>query len=517
MKYSITLLLLSVCSFLYSQTKTFENIKNMNRHAVGAFVDENSVSTGYFVMFEDDKLKGGDRKYNLEILDTDFNTIASKNLILDKKSLMVDGLFNGETFAITYVEEREERIVMNIYDKEANLIRTRQIPIEKKDAKNYYNTYKDISSFAGSLDVFPVRGSGFIITRKKNFSGLTSQKYDSEAIFIPHDKSKKGFTLNLSNDENKREFIQILNSNENYIVLNKGVADSKKNHRSSILVYDSKTGKKLFDYSLQNQNSPKVVLGSFFTKSGLIGITGEHFQAGVNPFKEKSEGIFFMAFDGSGNQTFSKELTWEQDIHPKLSQSQKSKSKEYGYLFFHDFINAGSKYYVVTEAFKETVSAGKVIGNVLGGLGGNINGDVSQLTIDDAVILQFDSGFNIEGVQVLEKDIRRWQGAYTTASPQLNAQLANAYGQFDYKYSQLNQDQSKAYINFLNYDKRKGERNGYTLEVISVDDNGVVKDNVQVNSKVEWFEVFPAEFGVVTVGEFERKDKALTLRKVNLN
>lgn len=43
MKYSITLLLLSVCSFLYSQTKTFENIKNMNLHSVGAFVDDNGV------------------------------------------------------------------------------------------------------------------------------------------------------------------------------------------------------------------------------------------------------------------------------------------------------------------------------------------------------------------------------------------------------------------------------------------------------------------------------------------
>tara|TARA_R110002050_G_scaffold260813_5_gene400685 strand:- start:10644 stop:11246 length:603 start_codon:yes stop_codon:yes gene_type:complete len=189
--------------------------------------------------------------------------------------------------------------------------------------------------------------------------------------------------------------------------------------------------------------------------------------------------------------------------------------KKRGYVYFHDIIRTQTgSYYCVGERFRKTASGMGIAAAALGG-----GGSVTQLTITDAVIFEFDSSFKLKDITNYKKGKSRAPSLTDFGSPQLNAHALKSYGAFDYEFTQIDTDRDRFYATFIDYERLKGEKNKLAFKSIMYNEGTLSEDKIYLQrskGKIS-YRVLPAKLGHVMLLEYNRKEKTLDIHLEKLN
>src|SRR5690606_19389648 len=75
----------------------------------------------------------------------------------------------------------------------------------------------------------------------------------------------------------------------------------------------------------------------------------------------------------------------------------------------------------------------------------------------------------------------------------------NFVGAFDYQYTQKNNDSSVLTVGYINFERRKGEKNGYVFGAITYTDGKYSTDKIDLLSDATSVHVLPAKPGYVMI------------------
>ncbi|HHH49535.1 MAG TPA: hypothetical protein ENK52_01000 [Saprospiraceae bacterium] len=299
-----------------------------------------------------------------------------------------------------------------------------------------------------------------------------------------------------------------------------------KDSHNSILALDVNTGKKIFETDLGTKVPVDITNGFIDEANKEITVFGLYYKKGDKIVKDKSKGLFAYALDFEGKIKTTKYLSWEDNVNPFLPMDKRGKSNNPQFLYFHDIIKTkDGKIIAVGEQFYKAVS-GKAValkmlssiitGSSRGRLQSSSKGGVSKLVIGDLSLFTFDKDFNLEGVNFVEKSKSDFYGPSDFSSAQVIALFAKIEGAFDYSFTQTNEDHSIIIINYLDYERRTGEKNGYTLGAINYVDGSFTTDKVKFDGEVDKVKIFPAKHGYVCIVEINHQKKKMNTLKMRL-
>lgn len=194
------------------------------------------------------------------------------------------------------------------------------------------------------------------------------------------------------------------------------------------------------------------------------------------------------------------------------------KDDKRGYVYFHDIVRTDNgSYYFIGEKYRKTLNAGGVAMAILsrGATGG------ANLTITDAVIFEFDDAFSLKDIKTFKKGKSVFSGpGIGLGSPQMQALIAKVFGGFDYEFTQIDSARDRFYVNFIDYERLKGEKNKLAFKTIMHNNEGQFsEDKIYLNKskgKIS-YRVMPAKLGHVMLLEYNKKEKTLQIHLEKLN
>lgn len=501
-KLYVIALLCALSIGAYAQQKSLDEITSFKIRNSGSFIDKNKDVDGYYFYYEVDKLKKGQREYAIKMLDNNLNDIATKSYIDDKNTILAQSKFNNQAlmFAMINIKERFYKLVS--FDKSGNQSKDIKIDVSKKEVR-WLSAMMNLGEF--NL-LFPVDNNGFLFNYMKHndkmgynlkyvsTNGGTSWEYGSPA------DSKQLHTLNPI--EANDEVVVAIESTR------KGMMSQTVNMK--VLIIDIKTGKLLFEKEYDRENNPRIITNSFLTKEKNIVLLGEYFDKGDNVAKQDSKGLFAQVVDMSGKEISDNKVSWEGEIKKMMPADADGKTRKNTYVYFHDIIRTQSgSYYCIGEKYRKTASAAGIL----------LGGSKTQLTITDAVIFEFDENFGLKRIKKIEKGKSRAPSFTDYGSPQLNAHILNAFGAFDYEFTQIDQDRDRFYSAFIDYERLKGEKNKLAFKAVMYSDGEISEDKIylQESKGRVSFRVLPAKLGHVMLVEYNKKKKTLHMHLEKLN
>lgn len=489
-----------------AQTKTLNEITSFKFQNSGVITDENMDVNGYYYFYKVDKLKGGNREYAINIIDQNLNEVATKSYIDSKNAFLMEGKFNNQSLLFAMANYKAKNIKLISFDRKANEQDRIEVPVTKKEMR-----WLAMMERSGSFNLlFPVDNKGFLF----NYV-VHNAKAGYSLKYVPTDGGK---AWEFNSDVNSKQLLTL-----NPIAANKKVVVALQMSKKSLMsqsmdmkvfVLDINTGKVLFEKEYGKKENPRLVTNAFITENDEIVVLGEYFEPGDNIIKDKSLGLFADGSDLSGNTLFDSKVGWEEKIDALMPEEANGKNAKRGYVYFHEIkkTKAGD-YYAVGERYRKTASAGGIAMAALGG-----GGSVTQLTITDAVVFKFDNKFNLQNIQVFEKGKSRAPSITDFGSPQLNAHALKAFGAFDYVFSQTDVKRDRLYMNFIDYERLKGEKNKFALKTIIYDDGSLSEDKIYLNEGKRVSRVMPGKLGSVLLMDYNKRKKTLDihLEKINL-
>lgn len=501
-KCYLFLLLLIITMSSFGQSKKIDEITEFKLRNSGSIIDKDNNVNGYYFFYLIDKLKKGQAEYGIQILDNNLTEVAFKKHISNKNTYLLDSKFNNDGLMFGFLDTKERKMDLVSFDKSAEKTGTRSFELTKKEIQW-------LSIMTKSADysmLHSVPNKGFLFNRIKD-----NKKIGYAVTFIPTDGSKE---WSYGSPKDSKEFItgSPIAVNEKYVVLMEakkpGMLSSKLTLSTKIL--DAATGK-LVATKEYDTKKPKLMTNAFLDSENNLVLVGEYFKANDNVFKDKSQGLFVEVMDQTGATIKESSSSWTEDINPILNDLNEDDNY---YIYFHDIIPmANGNYYAIGEKFKKTASAGGITAAVLSGG----RSSVTQLTITDAFIFEFNADFAIQKITKFEKGKSRAPSVTDFGSPQLNAHAIASLGGFDLEYTQIDNENDRFYACFIDYERLKGEKNKTAFKTIIYDEGEFSQDKIYLDEKGKVIRVFPAKIGNVVIFEYDRKKKELNIHMEKLN
>lgn len=511
MKKIVTLALLCFLSInSYAQEKTLTDITSFKIKNSGAFIDKNKDVDGYFLYYEVDKLKKGKREYGIKMLDNNLNDIATKSYIDDKRTVLAQSKFNNQKLMLAMLNMKENQFKLVTYDKQGNRGKDVIVPFTKKELR-----WLNAMMAAGSFNLlFPIDNKGFLFNTIKN-----NKKLGYSLKYIATDGGK---SWNYNSPVGSKEILTInpIEVNEEVVVAMVGAKPSllSKKVTTKIIVLDVKTGKLLFKKEYSRAANPRLITNAFITEDKNIVMLGEYFSKGKNILRDKSNGLFAQVLSKEGVEISDKKISWKEKINKMMPPESSGKKKTNGYVYFHDVIRTQSgSYYAVGERYRKTASALGIASMILSkGQSGN---SLSQLTVSDAVVFEFDDTFDLKDIKVFPKGKSRMQSVTDFGSPQFNAHALKNFGAFDYEFTQIDTDRDRFYSSFIDYERLKGEKNKLAFKTVVYNDGKLSEDKIYLkeNKGRVSYRVLPGKLGHVMLVEYNKKKKSVDMHLEKLN
>ncbi len=210
-------------------------------------------------------------------------------------------------------------------------------------------------------------------------------------------------------------------------------------------------------------------------------------------------------------------VSWAGDVSKFLPVNLKGMIKDVGYVFFHDIVrNSDGKILAIGEQFRKQTSASGVAVKMMGG-----SASTAEMRIEDLMVFEFDEDFTLENVNVIEKTRSRVNlpdGAGLNG-PQILSYYVKAVGGFDFEFLQYNKEKSIITVGYLDWVKKKGEKNRWKFGTVTYTDSKPVEDIVELNYKNTngILKVYPGKPGHFMKLEYSIKEKKLEflLEKIN--
>jgi hypothetical protein len=496
-------------SIAFAQQKKINDLTSFKLRNSGALMDKEMDVDGYYLFYEMDKLKKGQREFSIQMMDKNLNEIANKSYIDHKNVSLVDGKFNNQALLFAFSNPYSDNYKAIIFDREANEVQN----IEISSSKEEKQFMAHLVALGQAEMIFTVDNKGFlfnyIVDNKKVGYGLK---------YIPTDGGN-AWEYNSPSDLKEIKMINPIEANDKVVI---ALEMTKKSMLSGsvtmgILVLDVNNGKLLFERNYSKNDDPRFITNAFLKDDNTLVLLGEYFEPGDNIYKDKSSGLFAETTDLNGNRINDSKVSWEDKIGKLMAEfdSEDEDKMDKGYVYFHDIIrNQDGSFYAIGERYKKTKSAGGLAMTILSKGGENS----TQLTITDAVMFKFDKNFSLIDAEVIEKGRSRIPiGVFS--GPQLAAHRINAIGGFDYQFTQIDTRRERFYSSFIDYERIKGDKNKWSFTTVMHQDGKFAKDKIYLDPPNEstYRRILPGKLGHVVIMDYDKEEKSLDIHLEKLN
>jgi hypothetical protein len=500
-KRSLLLILLTAClsaGLLKAQNLTKNDVGSVSIRNSGAIIQNDQVK-GYYYFYNLEKSDRKNNNYLISITDENLREINAVNITRPNTYLLIDAVFNGATFAFLFYDMREKSLELLGYDRQLK-------PLGKvvKQLENKFENaaYAFIAQGNEPTQAFliAVPNKGFLYYGIKNES-----KAEYEIVFYDNNLKKKWATYAEKDDfdfENAGEAFQDGDYVGSAIMKRPGMLSMDITFQ--LLVQNVNDGKVVFRAPMASSKYNLALAEVFFdaAKQQFL-VFGEYFDKDVKVMKAESLGFIALTLDMNGKIISEKVNPWASV--KKLVESKDMAKFEETDILFHDFIRTSDgEVFAVGEQYKKT-----------GGYPMSI-----KINTYNMVIFQFDRDFAIKKVNVFEKDKNVFtlpKGLIMTSSKILSF-IAKAYGGFDYVFTQKFPDKGTFVVNYINYDREKGQKGKNVLgSIVYTPEKVFTVDNITLSRQSSKFFVYRAKPGYIMVSEYFEKDKKLTSRLEKIN
>lgn len=499
MNKSVLILFFVFCWQLSSaQTLSKTNVTDVKLRNTGAIVQGGQVK-GYYNFYNLEKQDRKNNNYLLSVTDENLREINSVNIVRPNTYLLIEGVFNGDSFAFLFYDVRAKSLELISYDrtlKEAGKV-TKEITNRFAGA-----TYAYIAQGHEPMQAFlvAVPNQGFVYYGIKEES-----KSDYEIEFYDNNLKRVWVSYGPKDDfdyENAAEAFQ----NEQYAgsLVMKRTSIFSTDVDFELLVQNISDGKQVFRVPMATSKYKLSLADVSFDKAKQQFIVfGEYFNKDENVIKSKSQGFITVVLDMQGKIVSEKVNAWKTDIN-KLVAAKDKETFEDTDIMFHEFIRTSDgQTFAIGEQYKKSGPPMAV-----------------KLNVYNMVIFQFDANFAIQKVHVFEKDknpVALPPGMLVTSS-KLLSYIAKSFGGFDFIFSQTSADNNTFVVTYINYDREKGEKSKNILgSIIYTPEKVFTVDKLPLVRKSSSFYVYRAKEGYILVNEYFPKEKRMDSRLEKLN
>ena len=449
-------------TFVFSQDKTIEGIKVLE----GAGDIE---GLGYYAVYQAEGEKGKFRNYTINLFDYEYNNVSSEAVQMSKITSLVDSKTNSSHLGLAFSDAKLKQVSVKSFDKEGNLAGELDLKDTKYPRANLYKA-----------------PSGFIIVNIVKIGGAMSAKVKYEIISV--DNSLNINWKNSIEGETVREVVDVLATAEGVaVVYSKGKGMKKENY-SQHLMRLSNGGEVVFD---------EVFANNYYYFPNKILLAGdETFIFGSYPKEGKSKpiGVFAIGYDKAGEQTSKKEIEYESEISPEISDIMSEEDinmKESPQFIVNDVIKTDEGFYVITETIRLKPSLGGSVEVSTAGSSGGVSVNTA-FHMGDFIVLKLKSDLALNGIKVVTKKKNKVVVQGTIFNVNQYHQVLKQSNVSNYQFWVENEAGSPAMV----YTIRKNFRSNIQVGVVDITTDERVSETKPVDSELEKLKEL-AGFGVM--------------------
>lgn len=478
-----------------------------NGRGSGEIVQGNQI-TGYYRFIKEESVDKKSNAYVLRIFDADLKEVAKKELVASKVLFLIESAYNGKSLFFKFYDFADKIFIFYQYDNTAKqkFMTTREA--SRDEIKALLSTEKSDEIENNTLQAIPSLGFIEYATVKNDELGYAIQ-------FFPEEKTLRRWTYRSSAVSEEVEIANFLTVNQNliYSIVDKRPKKSSKQNTSHLLAIDAKTGKKIFEKKLEDEQYDYLFnYGTPDETNGDITLFGQFYNKWDKELKDASIGLCAFLIDNKGNIKSKNYVSWSEDVSKFLPISDKGKIDGKGFLFFHQILKTpDGKIFALAEQYKKTF-------NALGLTARFTGADYTKIVMDDLMLFEFDANFALKDVKIIEKTKTNYTpNIFSNSMVYLGIPAIGKYlkanGLFDYLFIQTKDNNATFIIGYLDILNNK-ETNFYTIIYA---DGQITKDMIPLQSAEFSRTVRPAKAGYILITEYNKKSKQYSSRLEKIN
>ena len=495
--FLFTLFLFSFFQFNFSQTRDLENMAEGEMVYADILYDAETKLYGYIYFFDQGDIDSQNRQFEYILLDRNLNKVANGTFTernVEKAQVIFDGctligddeILFSKVIRIKYISMLTFNRIISLKEKTVS----EPFYFEHENFKDLdlysgaviHEKFKEKEAYTTAVPINYQKTQGFFIVenykQKQNFNEKSLKLYDSDRQPIwSYDYNPNG------TKKSWKEF-SLLTINDGLML--GGLSDktnTKYTDAYKIVGIDVETGKQLFDYPFENENSEFSHTLFIRNYGDRIFIMGNYSPYSKNDFNwEKNLGIYRIELDKTGKEISKKYYPWN-EFTGDLETNKYGKADKGFYLTpLRYFIFKDGSFSHLTEKFKDASTMG-----------------YGTVKSTDFVLFNFDKEGKLIGKNLIEKD-------------QTKA-VKN-----DYLFHQYIKDNSGIVFFFRDYKKDDETRDkNWILGINTIIDGKFNEEVIPISSEDYFIQPIPAKEGYILLREFNKKSEFDQLRLERLN
>lgn len=514
--FSLIAVTVLIAGTALAQTYTKTGIRNVRLRGSGEIIHKNQV-VGYYLFYNLEKTNNRQNNYQLTVLDENLREINSVTIERSRTYTILEASYNGNTFAVLGFDRSNNMVEIIAYDDQL-----KQTGTMARLAKgtNMLNAYGAAASGNETEQRFlvPVTDKGFLL-----YSVNEDRKAHYRVEFLTSEL-KTLWTDQAPADGNIEMAFEAFQDSETIgSLIEKRKKNTSKDIEYELLVNNTTTGQRIFKVPVAAKNFNVIVSDiRHDSTTGDFIMFGEYYPVGATEATDKSLGFMSIVYDKEGKLLTQQNTSWEDmsKLTP-LNEKGKFEGNNTNILFHNTVRTSDGQIFVVGEQYKKAANAAGIALNVAAlALGGGQMGSMTQINIYNLVIFQFNPDFTINKVHTFEKNksVMQMPAGSAGVSPKLVSNYAKAIGAFDYRFTQMSEDNSTFIVNYVDFDRQSEAGRAFVIgSIVYTPEKTFVTDKFNLKKSSTEFTVFKAKPGYILVSEYFRKDKKLESRLEKVN
>src|SRR6187551_1524618 len=125
------------CQWVSAQSLSKADVTSVKLRNSGTII-QNGLVKGYYNFYNLDKKDRKNNNYLLSITDENLHEISSVNIVRPNTYLLIEGVYNGDSFGFLFYDTREKSVELIAYDK---TLKEAGKTVKKLDNKYAYLPY----------------------------------------------------------------------------------------------------------------------------------------------------------------------------------------------------------------------------------------------------------------------------------------------------------------------------------------------------------------------------------------
>lgn len=513
------ILLLIITAFFIlngvAQDYSITGIKRAFLTNINTIYSGDEVKGYYFFNFSE---RSDNKKwyYKLTILDADLNKLASKSIIVDKRTMFLGGTSHDDAILLKFYEPKSKMITYRVMGLDGS-----RLGMEKREPTKFERRWVAALNEESQLSPLGVANQGNI-----GFIDFVSKDKSAYEILGINNEGDEAWTYSVPEPKGVRVSSIMGASDEHTVLMETSTKSRMSNDMMFKLIILDNKGEETHSQSLEIDDKSHIPYSVNILESGdKIILSGEYYNTDRKEVKSESEGMFFWVMTPEGEMLKSSYANWEDDIKPLYEDGKKLLKNS---LYFHDIKEmADGRIIAIAEEYKKQISAGGVALKALAAAsGGSSAAGALEIKIGNIIIYTLDQDFTVKQVDVVEKNPNRInlgsEGAGLSNKHKL-AKIIHARGGFDYRFIQNDNAREKLTIVYSDGEKEKGKLmkqpkiNAFTYAVGSPKPTKSKIDMKEAKWRVDAARYFPSNGDKMISVQYNRKEKKIKVETVPLN